>query len=590
MEWLPACRVNTFDKSIDRNHGLHKTKKNKRWVLPKDLPADIDLIFEQYPCPLRQILYNRGFTELDSCQKFLSADYLIHDPFLISNMEKAVDRILQSVHYKLPIAIYGDYDVDGVTATALLVQVIHALGGTVIPYIPDRFEEGYGLNTRALEMLRGSGLDLVITVDCGIRSVKEVKQTNQQGLDIIISDHHAPRNEVPPALAVICPKQEGDDYINKELSGVGLAYKIAQALILKNPQFGLAIENWLDLVTLGSVADMVPLVEENRTMVRLGLQELRQGSRLGILALAEVSGLELKRLSSSDIGFMLGPRLNAAGRVESARKAFQLLMVEDKNSADVLAQELNAQNQERQSITREIQKEAQVVVQESDFEYVLFAAEESFNEGIIGLAASKLTEEFYRPAMVGTRKKVNNISVVRASCRSIPEFHITKALDECAELLMQHGGHALAAGFTILEENLAEFLQRMEKIAMREMQDKDLAPKLEIDAQVSISELTYGLLSQLEQFEPTGAGNPTPLFISKNVGVSRFRTVGKDMSHLLMTLNDGHISCDAIAFNFGELAEKLPDRVNVVFTYERNTYQGQDRPQMRIVDIQYDSN
>lgn len=564
---------------------MYKTKIIRRWVLPNALPADIDLILKQYPRPLRQILYNRGFSDLDSCQKFLSADYPIHDPFLISHMEKAVDRISHSIHYKLPMAIYGDYDVDGVTATALLVQVIHALGGTVIPYIPDRFEEGYGLNPHALEMLKGSGIDLVITVDCGIRSVKEVEYANQQGLDIIISDHHAPRNDVPPALAVICPKQEGDDYKNKDLSGVGLAYKIAQALILKNSQFGLAIENWLDLVALGSVADMVPLVDENRNMVRLGLQELRQGSRAGIVALAKVSGLELGRLSSSDIGFMLGPRLNAAGRVESARKAFQLLMAESEEAAVTLAQELNTQNQERQSITREIQKQAQTIVQGSGFKYILFAAEESFNEGIIGLAASKLTEEFYRPALIGTRKKVNNKSVVRASCRSIPEFHITNALDECAELLMQHGGHKLAAGFTILENNLEEFLQRMEKIAMRELQDKDLEPKLKIDAQVSISELTYELLDQLEQFEPTGAGNPAPLLMSKDVRVSRFRTVGKDMSHLSMTLTDDHISCDAIAFNFGELAQKLPDRINVVFAYERNTYQGQDCPQMRIVDI-----
>jgi len=569
---------------------LNKTKINKRWIPPRELPADVDANLKQYPRPMRQILYNRDFSDLESCQRFLDAKYPIHDPFLLSNMEKAVERILSSINYKLPIAIYGDYDVDGVTATALLVQVIHALGGTVLPYIPDRFEEGYGLNTHALETLKVCGFDLVITVDCGIRSIREVEQANQQGLDIIISDHHHPREQVPSAKAVICPKQERDEYPNKNLSGVGLAYKISQALIQKSQRVDLVIENWLDLVALGSVADMVPLLEENRSMVRSGLQQLRQGLRPGLFALAEVSQVQVQRLTCADIGFMLGPRLNAAGRVESARKAYQLLMVEGKDAAVPLAAELNAQNKERQSITRDIQKQAQAIVQESAMEFIFFAAQASFNEGIIGLAASKLTEEFYRPAMVGTHKTVDKMPVVRASCRSIPEFNITSALDECADLLMQHGGHALAAGFTILEENLPEFLQKMEMIAARELKDKQLVPQLNIDAQVSISELTFELLDQFEKFEPTGVGNPAPLLMSRDVHVARFRTVGKDMSHLLLTLTDGRISCDAIAFKFGELAEKLPKLVDVIFSFERNTYQGQDRPQMRVVDIQCDSN
>jgi len=565
---------------------LNKNKINKRWMEPKEVPADVDAVLSPYPRAIRQILFNRGFSDLESSQKFLAADYTVHDPFLIKNMEQAVDRILGSIKFKLPIAIYGDYDVDGVTATTLLVQVIHALGGLVIPYIPDRFEEGYGLNTHALEILDASGMDLVITVDCGIRSVKEVEQAQENGLDIIISDHHHPRDVVPAAKVVICPKQSGDDYPNKNLSGVGLAYKIAQALISKSERSDLVVENWLDLVALGSVADMVPLLEENRALVRLGLLQLRKGLRPGLLALAEVSQVDLKRLSCADIGFMLGPRLNAAGRVESARKSFQLLMVEDRDSAIKLAGELNTQNQERQSITRDTQKEAQKIVQESDLEYIYFAAEESFNEGIIGLAASKLTEEFYRPAIVGTHKKIEDLNVVRASCRSIPEFHITNALDECADILMQHGGHALAAGFTIVEEKLAEFLQRMEEIARRELQGKELVPNFQIDANVSISDLTYKLLDYLELLEPSGVGNPSPLLMSKGVRVVRFRTVGREMAHLALTLTDGRITCDAIAFKLGELAEKMPDQVNVLFTFERNTYQGQDRPQMRIVDIQ----
>ena len=561
----------------------------KRWILPQEIPSEIDTLLTQYPRPIRQILFNRGFKSIETCQKFLNADYPSEktDPFKLDQMDIAIERIFFSIHHQLPIAIYGDYDVDGVTATALLVQVLHYLGGLVIPYIPNRFDEGYGLNNDALKSLREAGVDLVITVDCGIRSLAEAEYAKEIGLTLIISDHHHPRGIVPSAFAVICPKKENDIYETKELAGVGLAYKIAQALVMKSTDSLLQVDKWLDLVALGSVADMVLLIDENRSLVRRGIQLLRSQPRIGLLALSAVGNVEISRINGNSIGFGFGPRLNAAGRMESAKKALQLLMTGNVETANLLALELNLQNQERQNLTRITQQRAQEIVRLSGKQLIFFAAEEDFNQGILGLAASKLTEEFYRPSMVGTKKSNGTI---RASCRSIPEFDITSALDECADLLVQHGGHKAAAGFTIRNENLELFLEKMEGITERELGGKDLAPTLNADAQVSLTELKPEILDYLDQFEPTGMGNRAPLFFSKNVIVKNRKVVGKENSHLSLVLSDGRLTFDAIGFGLGDRAEKLPDLIDILFSFERNFYQEQERIQLRIIDLKFSSN
>jgi len=568
---------------------LIKNHLPKRWLLPQEIPSEIDTLLAQYPRPIRQILFNRGFNDIESCQKFLNADYPLEktDPFKLDQMDIAIERIFFSIHHQLPIAIYGDYDVDGVTATALLVQVLHHLGGLVIPYIPNRFDEGYGLNNDALKSLREAGVDLVITVDCGIRSLAEAEYAKEIGVTLIISDHHHPRGGIPSAFAIICPKKENDQYESKDLAGVGLAYKFAQAMAIKNTRTFLQPENWLDLVALGSVADMVPLIEENRTLVRKGIQLLRSQPRIGLMALSEIGNVEINRINGNSIGFGLGPRLNAAGRMESAKKALQLLLTGDAETANQLAVELNIQNQERQNLTRITQQRAQEIVRLSGKQLIFFAAEEDFNQGILGLAASKLTEEYYRPSMVGTKRSNGTI---RASCRSIPEFDITSALDECADLLVQHGGHKAAAGFTIRNENLESFLEKMEGITKRELGGKDLTPTLKADAQVTLTELKPEILDYLDQFEPTGMGNPVPLFFSKNIIVKNRKVVGKENSHLSLVLSDGRLTFDAIGFGLGDRAEKLPDRIDILFSFERNFYQEQERIQLRIVDLKYVSN
>lgn len=563
---------------------MPQNQLSKKWLLPKDIPAEVDQLLSRYPRPIRQILYNRGYSDLAACQAFLEADYPTEkmDPFLIDQMEPAVERINESIRQQLPMAVYGDYDVDGVTATALLVEVLRRLGGWVIPYIPNRFDEGYGLNREAIKTMKDVGIDLVITVDCGIRSFNEAEYAKEIGIDLIITDHHHPHGAIPSAAALICPKKPGDSYEFKELSGVGLAYKLSQGLFEKNNGTLTDAEQWLDFVALGSVADMVPLVGENRFLVRKGLEILRSNPRIGLRALAEFAKVDLPRLNGNSIGFGFGPRLNAAGRMESARKALQLLLTQDAATAQKLANELNKQNIARQELTKTTQQIAVEIVKKAGRNLIFYADSENFNQGILGLAASKLTEEFYRPAMVGTRKMDGTI---RASCRSIPEFDITRALDECVDLLIQHGGHKAAAGFSIHNENLETFLQKMEQIAEKELGDLELNPKFQADVIVSLTELKPELFEYLDKFEPIGMGNPAPVFVSKNVKVRGKKLVGKDNNHLALFLTDGQYVFDAIGFGFGELIEKLPDQIDILYTYEKNFFQDQIRPQLRIIDI-----
>lgn len=565
---------------MSQNH-LHK-----RWILPQEIPADIDHSLKDFPRPIRQILFNRGFTDQDSCTAYFHAEYPLEktDPFKLDGMEKAVSRIRESITFQLPIAVYGDYDVDGVTATALLVEVLGQLGAKVIPYIPNRFDEGYGVNHDAIKTLKESGFDLVITVDCGIRSVKEADYAKEIGIGLIITDHHHPRGILPDADSIICPKKLGDLYEFKELSGVGLAYKLAGAVLSTYPEHSINLDEWLDFVALGSVADMVPLIGENRMLVRRGLEKIKSKPRIGLQALAEVSKVDLPRMNGNSIGFGFGPRLNAAGRIESAEKALQLLLVTEEGAATQLANELNQQNLARQELTKTTQQQAIEIVKQSGKTLLLFADSPDFNQGILGLAASKITEEYYRPAMVATRKFDGTI---RASCRSIPEFNITRALDECVDLLIQHGGHKAAAGFTIHSDKLDVFLERMQGIAERELGELELHPTLRADAQVTLTDLKPNLFEYLDLIEPVGMGNPLPIFYSKDVTVRSKKTVGKENKHLSLLLTDNQFTFDAIAFGFGEMMEKLPDKLDIMFSYEKNFYQEQVRPQLRIIDIKF---
>src|SRR5512138_64409 len=482
---------------------------NKRWVVAPPITLQADEALVKFPAILKQILFNRGLATDAEARAFLKAEPNADtDPFQLTGMAATVDRICHALEQNEPIAIYGDYDVDGVTATALLVQALGALGGNVRGYIPNRFDEGYGLNKEALDSLKADGVKLVITVDCGIRSPDEAAHARTIGLDLIISDHHHPDGEnLPPALAVINPKQHGDVYPDKDLAGVGIAYKIVEALLqerakTKGESSIFPLSSLLDLVALGTVADLAPLVGENRVLVRRGLRQIRETKRQGLFSLAGVADVKIDKVTAGNIGFMLGPRLNASGRLESALASFELLTTTDFMRAGQLAMQLDTQNRQRQALTRSMQEQAEAIaMSEYPEAFLLFAAHEDFNPGVVGLAASRLTEVYYRPAIVAAQ----NAEETRGSCRSIPEFHITDALDLCKDLLVRHGGHAAAAGFTVRNENLPEFVTRLKQIAKDQLSGKDLRHSLSADMEVTLPELTFELLEHFDNFlEPTG--------------------------------------------------------------------------------------
>lgn len=559
----------------------------KRWKTNRTITPEANLALQEYPPILRQILYNRGYATQASASQYLEARQPPGtDPFEMSGMQAAVDRIQHAIQHEEPLAVYGDYDADGVTATALLMEVLQKLGAEVQGYIPNRFDEGYGLNIEALDNLREAGARLVITVDCGIRSPIEAQHAREIGMDLIISDHHHPDKDLPQALAVINPKQQGDPYPEKELAGVGLAYKLAAGLIQEtgvgNGGFIPNAEDYLDLVALGTVADLAPLKGENRALVRRGLERIRRPRRQGLMALIGVSGLHSERITATDIGFALGPRLNAAGRLESALNALTLLTTSNVHEAAKLAQQLEIQNRERQQITRDIQAQAEMIaLADNPDALLLFAAHPDFNPGVVGLAASRLTDIYYRPSIVAQYGE----EFTRGSCRSIAEFHITQALDQCADLLEHHGGHAAAAGFTVRNEKLPELIERLQGIAAEQLSEMDLRPTLNADLELSLSDLRPEILEYLDWLQPTGYGNHQAYFISRDLRVVKSQTVGRDNSHLRLTVTDGWITYNAIAFRQGYWQEQMPAKIDILYTFELNEYNNRKYLQLNVRDI-----
>jgi len=532
---------------------------------------------------MRQILFNRGIRSLEAAEEYLNASMVLADPFRMLDMQKAVDRLLKARDLDEFIAVYGDYDVDGVTATVMMVEALRVLGAQVTRYIPNRFEEGYGLNEEAISILADSGVKVILTVDCGIRSPHEAEFARSLGVDLIISDHHHPKDDLPDAFAVICPKRENDPYPDKDLAGVGVAYKILQGLFQRAGVKDRQAEEWLDLVALGTVADIVPLTGENRVMVRRGINLIRTGKRIGLNALAGVAGKNIHQVTATDIGFILGPRLNAAGRMESALQAFDLLIGDAVEQVGKAAQILEDQNSERQKATRKAQEKAQQELGDPSTLHIITAFDPEFSSGIVGLVASKLVENFYRPAIVG---QVEN-EHIRASCRSIPEFHITKALDECADLLIRHGGHAMAAGFTVSRQNVDELVDRLKAIAARELSGIELRPVLKADIDLDIASIKPNIYSQLDLLQPTGMGNPSALLISRGVEIDGMKLMGKEGTHISFSIRGCKIN-RAVAFNqaqWYEVWQQEKPRFDIAYSIEVNRYFDTETLQLNIRDM-----
>jgi single-stranded-DNA-specific exonuclease len=564
-------------------------KSSKKWQVAPVLTPEAERSLSNFQQPLRQILFNRGYSTESSALNYLAATPPPgSEPDNLLGMGEAVARLSSAISNHEKIAIYGDYDADGVTATALMVQVLTALGANVEGYIPNRFDEGYGLNNDALDNLKERSVNLIVTVDCGVRSLSEAKHAKRLGMDLIITDHHHPSEELPQVISVINPKQPDDPYPDKNLAGVGLAYKLALALLDNERKKGSIRANsieeidLLDLVALGTVADLAPLIQENRNLVRAGMDAIRKPRRQGLQALIGVCGLIPRRVKASDIGYVLGPRLNAAGRLDSALAAYELLTTQSVNEAGRLAQQLDNQNRDRQKITREIQGRAeQIALEEDPDAFLLFAADPEFNPGVVGLAASRLNERYYRPAIVAHQGD----KFTRGSCRSIPEFHITNALDECEDLMERHGGHAAAAGFTVRNENLSELIAKLRAIASDQLADKDLRKVMHADLEIQLSDLVPEILEQLDILQPTGYGNPHAIFVSRELKVVDHRLVGRDGTHLKLTVSDGWITYDAIAFSQGNWHEEMPLFIDVLYTFEIKEFNGKENLQLNIKDI-----
>jgi single-stranded-DNA-specific exonuclease len=552
----------------------------KKWQVKPVIPTDVATELKDFNPLARQVLFNRGIMSSEAAVCYLSAAQPeITDPFLLKGMREAVNRIQQAIGNNQKIAIYGDYDVDGVTATVLLVECIRRIGGSACEYIPNRFEEGYGVNSEALSELYRMGVALVITVDCGARSPGEAEHARAIGLDLIITDHHQPGEVIPEVVALINPKQPGDVYPNKDLAGVGLAYKLAEALLSVYPE--IRLDEYLDLVALGTVADMAVLSGENRYLVRQGLDRIRGRYRQGIASLAGAAGLDLSGTTAQNIGFILGPRLNAAGRLESALDAYRLLISQEVNETGLLSQKLNQRNQERREILQLMQEEAaRLAFERRPDPWVLFAYSAEFNEGVVGLAASRLVDRYYRPAIIGNLKG----DTARFSCRSIPEIHITHALDQLADLFVRHGGHAAAAGLTIKTERIPEFIERMEQVVEREIGDLLLEPLLEMDMCLSLADLRpqeyFGLV---EKLEPTGMGNPEVLLMSRHVKCCHAAQIGKDKNTLKLTVMQGGVTYDAIAFQQGYRLPDLGDFLDLAYSLNLDHYLGVDRPRVQLM-------
>lgn len=556
---------------------------HRRWKILSPAPSEYLSKIAGYPPLLVQLLFNRGVSEPAQAAAFLAADKTLQSsPYLLADMDKAVARIYRALLCGESIAIYGDFDADGVCGTALLVEGISLLGGKVTPYIPRRLE-GYGLNYAALESLFQQGVTLVISVDCGITSIAEVDESRKLGLDIIITDHHAVLPTLPSSLAVINPRRADSSFPFAELAGAGVAFKLLQALLQSVGRENY-LEQLMDLVALGTVIDMMPLRGENRYLVKRGLQAINQTSRVGLRELALKAGLRLGAIDVESISWILGPRLNASGRLDHAITSYKLLTTNSREEARSLAEDLEQKNAERQRLTAESLAKAreQLLTRESDLPLLIVRGTD-YPIGIIGLIAGKLAEEFYLPAIVLQLGQEE----VRGSARSIPEFNLVAALRDCQNLLSQFGGHPSAAGFTAPRENLDILEERLLSKAREQLGHLDLHPHLPIDAEIRLSALNKESIQAIAKMAPFGQGNPQPTLLSRQVKMREYRPAGGKGEHLKLKLTEGNASWEGIGFGLGNLISEVSScsALDIVYTLGVDRGRGGDLLQLNILDF-----
>jgi len=567
----------------------------KKWVLKEPVGLEFKKKYPEIPGVILQLLANRGLTEQTEINQFLSPEYDqdLLDPFLFPDMEKAVQRIYLAVENNEKIAIHGDYDADGITASVLVANVLKQMKADFEVYIPHRDKEGYGLNQKTVKYFAKKKVKLIITVDCAISNTEEVELAKKNGIDVIITDHHDQPLELPQPLAVIDPKVDQCNYPFKFLAGVGVAFKLAQAIVKKDQQniFPEGFEKWLlDLVAIGTVADMMPLLAENRILVKYGLIVLNKSKRLGLKLLAENAGLlpvsEKDLINSENLGYNLGPRINAAGRMDHANAASFLLLSEDLDEAKKLAGQIEINNQDRQKLTDKIIDKVRQEIKDPEGKYLILAHGKNWPLGIIGLASGRLKDEYNLPVVIISKTKGRIVG----SGRSIPEFNLIEALQKLDKYFETYGGHPGAAGFSLKnKKDLPEIEKQLLEIAAKELTGKDLRPKLDIEAELDLNELNWELFDQIEKFEPFGAANPKPVFLVKNLKVETIKTVGQDNKHLKLFLKQDNMvkSFGAIGFGFGHKIEEIKygNTLDVVCEINLNEFNGNRSLELKINDL-----
>lgn len=558
------------------------------WIQKQNIPSGEEATYEGIPLVVAQVLYNRGLRDIQGMKNFLSPSYTdhIHDPFLFRDMEAAVERVQRAIREKEKIIAHGDYDADGVCGAAVLVEGLRTLGADVSPYIPHREREGYGLNKESVEGFAKSGVKLLITADCGISNKPEIELAKNLGMDVIVTDHHQQPPELPPADAIINPNVQGEPYPFRGLAGVGVAFKLISALYQRTPSIKPGMEKWLlDLVAISTITDMMPLLDENRVLVRYGLVVMRKTRRTGLLALLGSLKNGKESVDAQHIGFHIGPRLNAAGRLKHANIAYDLLTSTDVDEADKLLKRLEQVNEDRKFITEliggEVDAQLGTVTEEQK---ALFAFGKNWPIGVVGLVANKVAQKYNRPVFILGESDGNIV----ASGRSVPQVNIVEILQASKQYYLKYGGHAAACGFTLKhKEDLEEWKIFIHELISEKLKDAPSEPILNIESEIRLEDTNWEMWKFLSELEPYGQANPRPIFSTKNALVRNAKTIGKDGKHLKLVIAQGNHTREAVGFGFGkEYGGVIPGKpIDIAYEVDANEWNGEKRLQLKIKDI-----
>jgi len=563
------------------------------WILkPEGDIATINKLMKELNVskPIATMLVQRRITTFDEAKMFFRPQLEhLHDPFLMVDMDKAVERLQKAFNNKEKILIYGDYDVDGTTSVALLYSFLRSRVENIDYYIPDRYNEGYGISFKGVDFAAENDFDLVIALDCGIKAVDKIEYANEKNVDFIICDHHTPGDKIPEAVAVLDPKRADCNYPYKELSGCGVGFKLLQAYTQQTKGDFNELYSYLDIVAISIASDIVPITGENRVLAYYGLKELNNTQKEGLKAIIEVAGLKDKNIIISDCVFKIGPRINAAGRIESGRSAVKLLISEDKEEAEQFSKNINNFNDERQGLDHDITQEALQMIEDNPEwkehkSTVLF--KEDWHKGVVGIVASRVIEHYYKPTIILTKSK----GMATGSARSVDGFDLYAAIDACSDLLESFGGHKHAAGLTIKIENINKFRLRFNEVVSSMITADQQIPKINIDAKITFREITPNFFKIIRQFAPFGPGNMTPIYMTEKVMDTGFsRAVGSDESHLQLNIKDAsHVRMKGIAFGIAQKylpAIKQKKSFDICYSIEENEWQGNVSLQLMVREI-----